>query len=179
MSSSAGDKTEMREDGRRVVDRHPLCGRDPEFPLLHRRQREKLSERHQEFDLVEGVCQVELQTVERLPRLDLQFCKGCGRGERDRFRSTEVETGATGVHNQALLSRFLRNSEDTDVHTHDEVQERAHTIKQASYDAKIQPPVSANSRVQKKLCSATLFMRQGMSIVKVVVGVSAQVLTNY
>ena len=46
-------------------------------------------------------------------------------------KCTEVKISAadyfdfTGVHNQSLLSRFLRDGKNTDV-THDEIQERAH-----------------------------------------------------
>ena len=57
--------------------------------------------------------------------------------------------GAAGVHYRMLLSRFLRDSEDTDV-TPMTTSKREHTtFKQASHDAKIQLPVSANCRVQK------------------------------
>ena len=52
------------------------------------------------FTLVESVCHVELQTMERLSGLDLQFCKGYGHGERNRLRSAEVKISAEGVHNQ-------------------------------------------------------------------------------
>ena len=61
-------------------------------------QREKLLERHQEFDLAEGIRQVELHVMERL-----QFCFESGRGEHDQIRSTEVDVGAAGVQPAAAF----------------------------------------------------------------------------
>ena len=40
--------------------------RDPELVLFHHGQGETPSEHRRKFNLVESVCQVELQTVERL-----------------------------------------------------------------------------------------------------------------
>ena len=58
-----------------VCRRHPFHRRGPELELLNHGQGEKITQRHRKFNLVERVCQVEMQTMERLPRLDLLFVK--------------------------------------------------------------------------------------------------------
>ena len=61
----------------------------------------------------------------------------------------EVKISAGGVHNQSLLSRFLRDGKDADI-THMTKSKGANArVKQALYDAKIRPPIPANSRVQQ------------------------------
>ena len=84
----------------------------------------KPTQRHWKFNLVDSVCQVELQTTERLPVLDLQFCKGCGRGEWNRLRSAEVKISAAGVHNQSLFFPISSGRQRCRHHTQDEVRGR-------------------------------------------------------
>ena len=52
-----------------------------------------------------------------------------------------MENGAAGVHNQPLLSRFLRDGDNTNVTPITKAKREHATIMQASYDAKIQPQV--------------------------------------
>ena len=84
-----------------------------------------------------SICYVELQTTERLPRLDLQFCERCGCGERNRLRCAEEEMSAPGVHNQSLSFLISSGRQRCRHHSPDEVRGREPTVKHAVYDAKI------------------------------------------
>ena len=61
-----------------------------------------------------------------------------------------MKIGAAGVHNQPLLPRFLPGGVHADVTPITKSRKEHATVKEASHDAKIQPSVSANPRVQKR-----------------------------